>query len=329
MKVAVAGCGAVGARVARQLLATSAVDQVVLTDRHQDRAVAVARSLGERASAVESLDFEFDAVVLATPAGTHVPLADRAVRAGCDVVSVSDSIDDVRLLLALDEVARRTGARVVVGAGFSPGLTCVLAAALALQFDEVHEIHVAKDGTGGPSCAHQHHRALAVSGLDWRDGAWVRRRGGSGRELMWFPDPVNARDCYRAALPEAVLLVRTMAGVRRVTARVSATRRDRLTARLPMLRPPHAEGLSGAVRVEVRGMAAGEQIVVVAGAAERPAVAAATVSASVARLLLDGHVANSGAFGLAALADPVAFLTLVVDAGLRLRSFDGQPRTDH
>jgi hypothetical protein len=67
----------------------------------------------------------------------------------------------------------------------------------------------------------------------------------------------------------------------------------------------------------------------VAGAAERPAVAAATVSASVARLLLDGHVANSGAFGLAALADPVAFLTLVVDAGLRLRSFDGQPRTDH
>ena len=39
----------------------------------------------------------------------------------------------------------------------------------------------------------------------------------------------------------------------RVTARVAASRRDRLTARLPMLRPPHPEGLIGAVRVEVRG----------------------------------------------------------------------------
>jgi hypothetical protein len=328
MRIAVAGCGAVGARVARQLLATSGVREVILTDRHQDRATAVARSLGERASAVETLDFSFDAVVLASPSGTHVPLADRAVRAGCDVVSVSDSIDDVRLLLALDDVARRSGARVVVGAGFSPGLSCVLAAALALQFDEVHEIHVAKDGTGGPSCARQHHGALGESGLDWRDGAWVRRRGGSGRELMWFPDPVHARDCYRAALPEAVLLLRSMAGVQRVTARMSATRRDRMTARLPMLRPPHAEGLSGAVRVELRGLSGGERIVVVAGAAERPAVAAATVSASVVRMLLDGSITHTGAFGLAGLADPVAFLNIVGEGGIRLQSFDGLPRTD-
>ena len=45
------------------------------------------------------------------------------------------------------------------GAGFAPGLTCVLAAHGAARFDQVDEIHVAKSGTGGPACARQHHRA--------------------------------------------------------------------------------------------------------------------------------------------------------------------------
>ena len=29
--------------------------------------------------------------------------------------------------------------------------------------------------------------------LDWRDGGWAQRPGGSGRELCWFPDPVGGR----------------------------------------------------------------------------------------------------------------------------------------
>ena len=43
------------------------------------------------------------------------------------VVSVSDAIDDVRALLDLDPEARERGVPVVVGAGFAPGLSCVLA----------------------------------------------------------------------------------------------------------------------------------------------------------------------------------------------------------
>ena len=117
----------------------------------------------------------------------------------------------------------------------------------------VDEIHVARLGTGGPACARQHHDSLGGTALDWRDGGWQRRAAGSGRELSWFPDPIGAADCYRAALPDALLLVPAFPGVGRVTARLAATRRDRLTARLPMLRPPHPEGGLGAVRVEVRG----------------------------------------------------------------------------
>ena len=75
--------------------------------------------------------------------------------------------------------------------------------------------------------------------------------GGSGRELCWFPDPIGARDCYRAAHADPVLLHFAFPEVERITAKVSATRRDRLTARLPMLRPPHVGGNIGTVRVEV------------------------------------------------------------------------------
>ena len=162
---------------------------------------------------------------------------------------------------------------VVVGAGFSPGLTCVLARHAARRFEAVDEIHVARSGTGGPSCARAHHRALAGTSLDWRDGGWQRRRAGSGRELCWFPDPVGGQDCYRAELPDAMLLVPPFPGVDRVTARLSATRRDRITAHLPMLRKPHPEGLVGAARVEVRGRQHGVQDVVVLGVLDRPAVA--------------------------------------------------------
>jgi hypothetical protein len=211
---------------------------------------------------------------------------------------------------------------VVAGAGFAPGLTCVLATHAAGTFDSVDEVHVAKVGTGGPTCARQHHDALAGEALDWRDGGWVRRRGGSGRELCWFPDPVGPEDCYRAALPDALLLVPAFPGVARVTARVGANRRDRFTARLPMLRRPHPEGGVGAVRVEVRGRRGQARDVSVLGAMDRPAVAAGAVAAVAALWVGAGDVAP-GAAGLAGAVAPVPFLAELARRGVKAAAFDG------
>ena len=55
---------------------------------------------------------------------------------------------------------------VVLGAGFAPGLTCVLAAHGMSWLDTVEEIHVSKVGTGGPACALVHHRALSRISYD-------------------------------------------------------------------------------------------------------------------------------------------------------------------
>jgi hypothetical protein len=301
------------------------VAEVLLCDAETDRARVAAAALGPSATAVGSPAEAQrpDVAVLAVPSGGHGELAQSLVSAGVSVVSVSDDLRDVRDLLELDPEARERGIAVVVGAGFSPGLSCVLARHAAAGFDQVEEIHVARVGTGGPACARQHHRALGGVAIDWRDGGWVRRRAGSGRELSWFPDPLGGADCYRAAVPDALLLVPAFPGVDRVTARVGANRRDRLTARLPMLRRPHPEGGPGAVRVEVRGRRAEGRAVYVLGAIDRPALAAGTVAALSASWLAQHRLRRAGAGGLAELIEPIPFLAELARRGVKAAVFEG------
>jgi len=319
------GTGAVGSRLARQLASTDGLDDLLLIDIDTARAQGVANSLGPpaRAGTVADATEPPDVVVLAVSSG-HRALAEAALERGAHVVSVSDDIDEVKSLLTLDAEARERALSVVVGAGFSPGMTCVLARHAAATLDHVTEVHVAKAGTGGPSCARQHHEALGGTAVDWREGAWARRRGGSGRELCWFPDPVGGQDCYRAALPDALLLVPAFSGVQRVTARMAATRRDRLTARLPMLRPPHPEGVIGGARVEVRGRRGTTSEVLVLGAIDRPAAACGAVAAVAAAWAADDRLTRAGAAGMAEMLDDTApFLHDLARRGIKAAIFEG------
>lgn len=267
-----------------------------------------------------------DAVVLASPGPHHDAIAEL-IETGVHVVSASDEHDDVVASLMLHARASAHGSRVVVGAALSPGLTGLLAAHLAGQLAAVDEVHVAMHGTGGPACARQHHDALGGTARGWHDGEWIERPGGSGRELCWFPDPIGPADCYRADLADPVVLHRLFPGAARVTARVSATRRDRLTARLPMLAPPHPEGDRGAIRVEVRGaLADGARETLVAGAVGRTGDMAGAMAASCARACLADQIpVGVGVPG----DDPVAgnrLLRDVLDAGVQLHEFTGVAR---
>lgn len=326
MRALLIGPGAVGARAMRSLLETGAERVVVTGGTAANRAATVeaggAHAVDGGADGSPSEHRDIDVVVLCGPGGTHAGPARAHLEAGRSIVSSSDDVDDVRALLDLDVLARERGRSVVVGAGFSPGYTCLLARHAASAFDRVDEVHVARAGTGGPACARQHHRALAGTAVDWRDGEWLGRSAGSGRELCWFPDPIGGLDCYRAEVPDALLLAPHLPGVGRVTARVAASRRDRLTARLPMLRRPHPEGLVGAVRVEVRGLRQGAQDVLVYGALDRPAVASGAVVALAARWVADGRIAP-GARGLVAIEDPVPALQELAAIGVRAAVFEG------
>jgi len=263
-----------------------------------------------------------DAVVLAH-GGSHAALIASLITQGIAVVSAGDDLTDVMASLDLGDKAADRGVPVVVGAGASPGMTGLLLAHVTRAFDVVDEVHVAVHGTGGPVCAHRHHDALAGTSIGWHDGEWLQRPAGSGRELCWFPDPVGARDCYRFASPDPLLLQRVSPQLKRITTRVSATRRDRLTARLPMLAPPHREGGVGGLRVEVRGTRQGARQVEVVGVAEKVALVAGAGAAQTALVLVRGGIAP-GVQSLGQAGLPNAdILDGVMAAGVTLHQFVG------
>lgn len=321
MRVAVLGLGATGSHVARQLRTDA--EEILLYDADRSRLRLVRDALEvDTARPCEPDGEDADVVVLTVPTGMHLERAKAALRNGANVISVSDRPSDVEGLLQLDALARDFGKTVVVGAGFAPGMTCLLARHAATLLDEIDSVAVAKAGTGGPACARQHHRALKRAGRDWIDGSWVFRRGGSGRELAWFPEPIGARDCYRADLPSPLLLHRLYPDAARISARVSATRRDRFTKWLPMLRPPHADGGPGAIRVEVRGRRNGAVETVVYGAMAHPSVAGGMVAAVSALSAANGAFA-AGATGLAEVDDPLTLLQQLHERGLRAATYEG------
>ena len=272
-------------------------------------------------------DLIADIVVLTSP-GPHAPVAAELLSRGTHVLSAAGAPTDVRALLDLDATARQRGATLVVGCSVSPGLSGLLAAQLVARMSTCDELHVAVHGTAGPACAREHHRALAGWAIGWHDGQWIERAAGSGRELCWFPEPVGARDCYRADLADPMLLHRSFPTVARISARRSATRRDRLTARLPMLSPPHIEGGIGAVRVEARGRdGAGARVTDVIGVAELIGTATAATAAAMATYVATGQARP----GVITASDPdvpaASILRNLLRYGVRLQEFTGIPHT--
>jgi saccharopine dehydrogenase-like NADP-dependent oxidoreductase len=310
-RIAVVGPGAVGRRVAEHLAGSA---EVVVVSRRP--------GLWERSVRELALALPADVTVLTVSDGARRSAA-AAIESGSHVVSPLDDPAEVAGLVALGARAQAKGVTVAVGTAMAPGLSCLLAARLADDFDRVEEIHVASFGTGGPACARRHHAALTGVSVDWADGRWVRRPSGSGRELVWFPEPVGGADCYRVSAVDPLLLQPRFPDCRRITSRMAATRRDRLTSWLPMMRPPHPEGLVGAVRVEVRGWVGSCATTRILGAARPPAVVAAAVSATAARWLLEGRIATIGAGGLASLVEaPGEFIRAT---GVSVATFEGAP----
>lgn len=302
--IGIVGSGLVGSRVALHLASAGLRARTVSHDN-------MSSVFGSR-------------VVVLAQAPPHASTASALLAEGINVVSVSDDLADVMSLLDLAERARAGGASVIVGAAASPGFTGLLVSHMSKAFDVVDEVHVAVHGTGGPACARQHHGSLGEVSVGWHDGEWLLRPGGSGRELCWFPDPVGARDCYRFASAEPVLLQKVNHDLARITCRVSATRRDRLTSRLPMLSPPHAEGGVGGIRVEVRGQRDGRRHVEIVGVAEKLASLAGATAANTALALCDSSV-EPGTHVLGAATLPSdEIMDGVLAAGVTLHQFVGK-----
>lgn len=322
--IGIFGAGVVGSRVAESLSVESQTP-IVVFDSSQIVAQRLVRRLSETNSLIKSgsrSELHSTKVVVVAGPLPHAPVAKEFLENGVSVVSTSDDIADCLNLLSLSDLATENNVTLIIGAASSPGMSGLLVRNLSKEFDSVDEVHIALHGTGGPACARQHHRALSGQSMGWHDGEWLRRPAGSGRELCWFPEPVGAYDCYRGELPDPLLIKRAFPELVRVTARVSATRRDRVFSRMPMLIPPRAEGGMGGLRVEVRGTKNDERVVDVVGVAERVGQVAGVVSGCVARSISIGEISQPGAFVLGELSLPnEVLLSRVLACGVQAHSF--------
>lgn len=324
------GVGAVGVRAARQLVDTPGVEKLLVAGRGSSRVAEMAAALGAQAEAIELLPDEplptgVDAVAAAVPAALGFGRAQRALDAGVPYASSVDDAETTRAVLELDDAARRAGVVIACGCGLAPGLSDVLARHAADALDAVDEIHVARAGAAGPASVEAVRRARREVPLEWRDGEWHegRRRD---PELVWFPDPVGARECEPVAVGVA-LLVRAFPEVRRVTVRLAE----------PLARRrggwPGRRGLDegwGSTRVEVWGWRGQARESMVYGVIDRTAVATGTVLAVTAAHLagaVPGLGARSGpdpgVHGLAALVEPVPFLAELARRGVKAAVFEG------
>ena len=330
MQALVIGAGAVGTKVAQQLLSSNTVDKIILRDTAPEKLGLASKTLGNRVE-VEHFPFsqnmDADLVIVASPRGTQLEAVKKAVSLRRPTVVVSDGLSETVSILSLEKEAFEFGVPVVVGTGFAPGLSCVLTAYGKTLLEKTEEIHVSKMGTGGPACALVHHRALSRMSFGWREDKWDKRLGGSGRELLWFPEPVGPQDCYHAALSDPILLHNAFPEVSRISAKMAATRRDRFTAFFPMLSPPHDEGGVGAIRVELRGSNNGVQENIVLGVSEHPALAAASVTALTSEYILKQKINLNHMSTLALIVEPSEFLSELTKRSIAVEIFEGDKTT--
>lgn len=334
--VLLVGAGVVGRRATRQLAETPGVDRVLVADREGGRAREVAKAVGSPVEVVgwspaADLPAGVGAVAVVAGATSEVAIAQRAIEAGVPAALCSDDAGVTSALLQLDPAARAAGVSIAVGCGLAPGLSDVLARHAADALDEVTEVHVARAGSAGPACLQSAEDAAHGSVDEWRNGAWTRERAGSGRGLVWFPDPVGGRDCRRVASGQAALLVDAFPGLRRASMRMAGGRAapggsaGAGNGRYRRRRPD-PDGEWGAVWVEVRGRRGRAEELFVYGAVDRMAFASATVLAvSTAWLagVAEAPVRTPGVHGLAALVDPVPFLADLSRRGVQAATFEG------
>jgi hypothetical protein len=325
----IVGAGAVGRRAARTLVETEGVERVLVADKHAGRAAQLAEALGPEGEAIEwspadPLPDGVAGVAVAADGSVERAVVERALERRVPVACASDDPDGVRSLLDLDDAAREAGTAVAAACGIAPGLSDVLARHAADALEIVAEVHVARAGWAGPECAGRLRRAHRGVALEWRDGTWVRERAGSGRQLVWFPQPVGGLDCRRAASAQAQLLVDALPRLARVSMRVARGQAE--GRRRPGRRPVDTEGDWGAAWVEVRGRRGRAEEVLVYGVVDRMAFAAGTVL-GVATAWLAGleesSVTQAGVHGLGALVEPVPFLAELARRGVKAAAFEG------
>lgn len=224
-----------GAHACRVLASAEEIAEVIVADRNEQAAHALAEQLGPRARAL-ALDISnaamlgdalIDVDIVLNTAGPFYrfgPLVLRAaITARTHYLDICDDFEPTLEMLDLDADARKAGITAVIGVGASPGISNLLGVIAMNECDAVETIYTSWRASGyqraevdtnvQSSAAIEHwiHNCTATIKV-WRDGGLADGQPLEERTIS-YPGWGNA-SVWVCGHPEPVTLPRTRAGVR-------------------------------------------------------------------------------------------------------------------
>jgi saccharopine dehydrogenase-like NADP-dependent oxidoreductase len=234
MKVIVlGGCGDMAKVAIDLLLKESDVNEIVIADINEKKAVEIAEASGEKAKSKKVDAGDHDSVAEAVK-GCDVALGfvgpfykferkivDACIDAGTPYVSIMDDFDAYLDVINLDEKAKKAGLTIICGLGNSPGITNILAKKGYQSMDEPETLHIqwaggSNEAIGPANVKHVMH-IFAGHTLQWLDGKEVKVKTGTNKRIVEFPEPMGKLPVYYTGHAESVSVPRTLKGLKEVT----------------------------------------------------------------------------------------------------------------
>ena len=208
MKIIVlGGAGDMGSKTVEDLVRQEDVERVTIADRNAPAAEGLARRLSGRGAAVDfkTVDAnDHQALVQALRgydviAGALGPyflfearLIRAAIEAGVDYASICDEWEPAEEVIdRFDGAAREAGVTAITGLGASPGVTNMLASAMARELDRVRGMTISvivpmNGGVGGAALRHALH-IMSGEVAVWRGGGRKLIKALSDERKVTFP----------------------------------------------------------------------------------------------------------------------------------------------
>jgi saccharopine dehydrogenase-like NADP-dependent oxidoreductase len=223
------GAGEMGASMLELMKAEEDIRCVTVTDLDEQKALTRSRAAGDKFSGMRMDVTRHEALVRAMKQHDltlsyvgpfyrfEKPVAQAAIEAGVDYVSIADDYDAYLQVDQLEEQARRAGVKILTGFGNSPGLTQILARKGCLAMDCPKRIAVnwaggANEAVGPANLLHVLH-LMSGKTLQWRDGREQYVPCGGGKKMVEFPPPIGRIPTWYTGHAESVSLPRNMEGL--------------------------------------------------------------------------------------------------------------------
>jgi saccharopine dehydrogenase-like NADP-dependent oxidoreductase len=224
------GAGDMAATMLGLMEKEAAITGVTIADLDEAKAKQKAAAHGKKFSAAKA-DVTDAGAIIGLMKGNDVvisyvgpfyrfeaPVAEMAIEAGVDYISIADDYDAYLAVERLDAKAKKRGVKILSGFGNSPGLTQVLAKKGYLTMDAPEGISVnwgagANEAVGPANLLHLFHLFTGQT-LQWRDGHEQYVPCGKGKKYVDFPPPVGRLAIFYTGHAESVTLPRNLPGLK-------------------------------------------------------------------------------------------------------------------